>query len=715
MQIINQTHQTPAKGSFRLAGPSFAWVCMLFLACALVLSLSFLPAPAYADSDPDSGDYSIESVSITADIQTDGSLHVVERRVIRFEEPRVGLCWWVDLPGGDSVETLREVSVAQMDSLGQQEVDLVPLKRISYDPSWRQGAVPKGNVYSFDAEHGRTYAFFNVSGEYVLMQSEYDIQGAVQLCKDCAELRWRFVAAGQWSSASSNVTCTVSLPVPAGVTPVAGEDVYGWCHGPEGGGMSFDAGVNSLTVWEEAVSADEYAEVRILLPPDWISNATPEVMTKHSGSLHRDSVLEEELEWVDQDAHRRLSILSSFIVFAVLSISLMAFALLMYVVFGRPRKAGAVRDGDLPGFVKGAHLPALSRLWRWNRKSPEDFASCIMGLVAKGVISIGSKDLDPAGDGSGPERVFFLAECDPGRRGDLDEVEQAAMRLIFDVAGGGAGSVWIDDLAQAGCTDAEGLALKLDSWHLLLDEEVSRLGYFESGGLFWQRLLTVVCAAYLIVAVVVSLALGDVWPAILSLMGCAAVIAIANNLGRRSAAGSLAYAKCQAVRDLLSAAAQGGSDDPGACHDDDSELAVSASGDASVQREAQGEGDLQGAGPTLPGEWSNLDQDRLLAFAYAIGAYELALRALASGLPQSIGCAHPDDGEPALARACKAGEGFLPACEQVAAAIAQVYDYASWINQRRRGRAAQPALADRFKAMRRDLTRRVGRIPSKRH
>ena len=57
---------------------------LLSLLFAIAFACMFSPVLAFADSNPDSGEYSIERVTISSNVQTDGSLHVVEQRVIRF-------------------------------------------------------------------------------------------------------------------------------------------------------------------------------------------------------------------------------------------------------------------------------------------------------------------------------------------------------------------------------------------------------------------------------------------------------------------------------------------------------------------------------------------------------------------------------------------------------------------------------------------------------
>ncbi len=725
---------------------------VLFLLFAIAFACMFAPAPAFADSNPDSGEYSIERVTISSNVQTDGSLHVVEQRVIRFEENHANLCWWQDLPGGDSVEYLTGISVAQMGSVDQQELNLVPLEYAEYDPQWREGEVPAKDVYSFDEEHGRTYAFFDVTGEYVLLQSEYDIVGAVQLYKDCAELRWKFVAAGQWSSASQNVTCTVSLPVPADAQPVAGKDVYGWSHGPEGGGLSFDAGVNSVTAWEEVVPSDEYTEIRILMPAEWISNATPEVASKHAGSLRRDKVLQEELEWVDQQAYRRLSELSAFIVFAILSLLLTVFSVLMYVLFGRVRKVKREADVPLLGFAEDLDAPVISRLWHWNRALPQDFAACVMGLVEKGAVRVGWKrfegGLPEAGEG-GKGALGRLAAEDPARsddpkvlakvaqdtvaqagedlcyleetgdvaRGDLDDLERMAMGIIFDSVGAGNRCVWIDDIACGGSAKVEPLSYSFDNWHLKLSGKVARAGLFESRGLFWQRMLVLAAVAYLVVAVAVSFALNSFWPALLALACVIAVVAIANQLGRRSRYGSQVYAACQRLRAALTADAQaaGGDSDgvaapgEGARPDGDAEPAADAEA-SQAQQDSDAEAPAESGESASAadgkvgkaqldalsaGEWA-----RLLTCAYAVDARKAVVsaveRRLADREDGSPGCTLAADGAlhwdarlRAMLDACLPHGECLPACEQVALAVEQVYRSASWRKQRKRAKAAK--------------------------
>ncbi|MDY5370940.1 MAG: DUF2207 domain-containing protein, partial [Eggerthellaceae bacterium] len=499
--------------------------------------------------------------------------------------------------------------------------------------------------------------------------------------------------------------------------------------------------VNSVTAWEEVVPSDEYTEIRILMPAEWISNATPEVASKHAGSLHRDKVLQEELEWVDQKAYRRLSELSAFIVFAILSILLTAFALLMYALFGRVRKVKREADVPLLGFAEDLDAPVISRLWHWNRALPQDFAACVMGLVEKGAVRVGWKrfegGLPEAGEG-GKGALGRLAAEDPARsddpkvlakvaqdtvaqagedlcyleetgdvaRGDLDDLERMAMGIIFDSVGAGNRCVWIDDIACGGSAKVEPLSYSFDNWHLKLSGKVARAGLFESRGLFWQRMLVLAAVAYLVVAVAVSFALNSFWPALLALACVIAVVAIANQLGRRSRYGSQVYAACQRLRAALAADAQAAGSDfdgvaapgEGARPDGDAESAADAEAPAESGEStsaADGKAGKAQLDALSAAEWA-----RLLTCAYAVDAREAAVaaveRRLADGEEGGPGCTLAADGAlsqdarlHAMLDACRAHGECLPACEQVALAVEQVYRSASWRKQRKRAKAAK--------------------------
>lgn len=94
-------------------------------------------------------------------------------------------------------------------------------------------------------------------------------------------------------------------------------------------------------------------------------------------------------------------------------------------------------------------------------------------------------------------------------------------------------------------------------------------------------------------------------------------------------------------------------------------------------------------------EWA-----RILTCAYAVDAREEAVaaveRRLADGEEGSPGCTLAADGAlsqdarlHAMLDACRAHGECLPACEQVALAVEQVYRSASWRKQRKRAKAAK--------------------------
>lgn len=549
LHFANSSHFFSGRMSSCVLKVGFAALLLVLLA------FSFCPRNASANTQSDSGEYSILDTDINAVIQTDGSLHVVERRLLSLEPGQTKICWKTDAPGGSIDVT--GVSIAPLSSLDQSSVDFSSLSKVVFNVGWRQKGGPEGDAFSFDVEKDHTYAFFGVDSDFVLLQFEYSLPDAVKVYNDCAELSWTYMRKGQWASSSENVNCTVSFPVPFEEWPVVGQDVYAWCHGPKGTDLSFDESVNSVSFWQSRIEADEYAEIRILVPAHWISNASDELLAAHSREVHKDSVLEEEREWVDWTAVRKIEKLQTQIVFGIVALVLVVLALILYGAFGKNHKIEA-QGNSIDLLDKNIHPVIVGRLWRWNRYSSSDFAVTIMRLARIGALSINCYEfVADDEDASQANRDYYLAETGRIGREELGPIDEYAMHFVFDVVGKGLGSVWIDSLADYCDAYLDEFSHSIDYWDSLVAGEIDKLGLFEKEGLSLQTYIAGAGLLYFVIMIVASFSMNSIWPALFGTISCLALCSISNLMGRRSLLGAHIYHACQDLHVRLSKFALG--------------------------------------------------------------------------------------------------------------------------------------------------------------
>ena len=158
----------------------FASICAL-VACALLL----LPAVARADG------YSMTQTYISATVEADGSLTVVEGRQFDFDDDINGVFWEIN------TGTNQQGGTADVDVLSVEEEDTAFNKVDSANKG-------DSGVYTVEqAGDGVRIKVFSPheSGDSAIYYVSYTMTGAVMNWADTAELYWKFVGDG-WSADS---------------------------------------------------------------------------------------------------------------------------------------------------------------------------------------------------------------------------------------------------------------------------------------------------------------------------------------------------------------------------------------------------------------------------------------------------------------------------------------------------------------------------------
>ena len=197
--------------------------------------------------------------------------------------------------------TLDSVQVGVPDENG--DVQLADATQATFDFKWREKGGPGTQSYAVDA--GRSDFYFYVYGqdEQVVMQMDYTIKAGVTAYKDCADLYWQYIGS-DWKAPTYNVTCTISLPVPGGVTPVPGDTVYAWGHGPANGTLAFNDAATTVTYHADYVPAHEAETARVLFPRTWLTSISADDLKAHGSVTFKDQILKSEAEWADGGSYQ---------------------------------------------------------------------------------------------------------------------------------------------------------------------------------------------------------------------------------------------------------------------------------------------------------------------------------------------------------------------------------------------------------------------------
>ena len=388
------------------------------LVLALVLAFVLPGAHALARVDPDDVSISIDRVDIDATLGTDGSLQVTEVR--SFTGSFNGVYWYVPLgtyKGVDVDVQVNEVGEVVNGSL-QPFVQSDSGQDGTYELTYYDDAV-RIKVYS-EHYHSRARLLINYTSTNVARR--YD---------DVSELYWQFVTEG-WDAESKNVTCTVHLPVPAGKQITPEENVRAWGHGPLDATVSFDG--DDVVYEIPGVGTSEFAEARIVMPDDWLSNTTSQ-----GGRVLQD-ILDEEQRWADEANARRER--ARFLLIGGFAIDLLA---TIATIVGSLMAMARYRKTHRPQFddtyfrdvPTDDHPAVLGALWRGGEASDEDFTATLMRLTDLGAITIDSVETrQKARFGQFKTKKDYKLTCLP-KASDmtLDKIDRQALLTLFDSIG----------------------------------------------------------------------------------------------------------------------------------------------------------------------------------------------------------------------------------------------------------------------------------------
>lgn len=389
----------------------FASICAL-VACALLL----LPAAAHADG------YSMTQTYISATVEADGSLTVVEGRQFDFDDDINGVFWEIN------TGTNQQGGTAGVDVLSVEEEDTAFNKVDSANKG-------DSGVYTVEqTSDGVRIKVFSPheSGDSAIYYVSYTMTGAVMNWADTAELYWKFVGDG-WSADSDDVEMEVRFAnAAAGTAAVKGDNFRAWGHGPLTGDVSLDADEPMVTYTIPCVHQGEFAEARIAFPSDWV----PQLAA--SGEERMSTILSEEKEWADEANARRAHARMIANALAVLSVvAAVAFTGTIVMLKLRKRKPRPLFQDEYFRDVPSSDHPAvLSALMSWNEVPDQAYIATLMKLTDDRVIKLEQATVTEAKKGllgrEKEEQTYRVTVTDEAwKAAKKDGIDRDVLKVFF--------------------------------------------------------------------------------------------------------------------------------------------------------------------------------------------------------------------------------------------------------------------------------------------
>lgn len=505
------------------------------------LLVCLFPIKAFAD-------YTNASVNITASVQSNGSIRIVEQRAIGFDEPYSGISFrFTGLPSDAELEVM-SVRLAPME--GESIAgDWVSLPQDSFQSGWREAfgneraltseqahlalekalsesansLIMQDGTWALDELNDSLYVFYPFAGK-MLVEVDVAISNAVFVYDDVAELYWDYISENP-SAQTDDVNVVVQLPVAEGAQIIPSDNVLAWGHGPEGSVSITTGGTIEYSVAK--VLPGQYAQAHILFPRSWLTNLPREMEMAFSGT-RRDVAIALERAWTDTWSNSRVNGLIVDITAIALSVMMIVAAIILYLVFGRCRPSDR-RSGKTE--LMNVNPAVIGRLMRWDHISADDLVACLIRLQDKGALQIDRVTTDDASLFGAPYGDLVIRMKPSGKSKLVSDVEKEAMRILFGVFADGYQKISVNEILRFSRKNPEAFRAAIAGWQETLSSEVDELGLFDRKSFKVRKAMMLTC----IVLVVISLISGfSGWttPA-LALFVAAACIGVLGNYTMR--------------------------------------------------------------------------------------------------------------------------------------------------------------------------------------
>jgi len=327
----------------------------LYAASAIIVILVFafvtlLKGPAFADEMT----YEIPSMNVVADIQRDGSMHVVENLEYYFNGEGHGIYRSLGTSGSEGIDIIK---VSTADSQGEVLFT-------------RNDSGQEGTYQLFQEGDNITLKIFkNTTDGGRVFRIEYIVKGAAKRYTDTGELYWKFMGT-ETGVEIGRFDVTVNVPDES----FKQGDIRAWGHGPLEGSLEVYA--NSAVFTVDSLPPNTMVEARLLFPKSYLSQA------QEINAERVDTVLAEEERWADEANAIRMRARILLSLAATLILSELVLALYLYFRYDKEYKPKF--EGEYYRELPGDYSPAeMSSLMTFGRVSPNDVTATVMDLVRR--------------------------------------------------------------------------------------------------------------------------------------------------------------------------------------------------------------------------------------------------------------------------------------------------------------------------------------------
>ena len=275
----------------------------LALAAALVLVTlisAFFLVPVVS-SVAVAGQTQPKSVSVQAQIETDGSLSVTDQRTFSAEQKKARLSWQISATTSMSATTIAGVRVI-VDTGGEPQIITLDAAQVAQS-EFSAEDLPE-NAWAFDAEYNWFHVALSpeLASKNVVMEVSYVQKNAVFVYDDVAELYWEYLPILHVSPATATldtteITCQVLIPSSATNEIINHKTVWGWGHGFAGSVEFSEAG--AYIYKSEAHTLNKTSQAHIIFPSTCLVNYNKNSAT-NVGGARQGKAISEEAKWTDE-------------------------------------------------------------------------------------------------------------------------------------------------------------------------------------------------------------------------------------------------------------------------------------------------------------------------------------------------------------------------------------------------------------------------------
>lgn len=255
--------------------------------------------------------------------------------------------------------------------------------------------------------------------------------------------------------------------------------------------------------------------------------------------------------------HATESVLPNIDIAAVLvAVLLVVLAALLYFAFGRPVKPSADATERQTVLKSGMHPAVFGRLCRWKRQNSTDLAATIIRLIRKGAIRV---ERGTRTDARGRETAdYLLSRAQPAaanpRSSGLHPIDDAALKMVFDIVAGGKPSVWLGEIHSFGRHNADAFSQAMRTWQATVVREVKRSNCFSRPSETAHIVLIGLAVAAVLAGLLATLGSQSVVPVACGVVSGAALWLASRQMPQHTPAGADAYESAKALRAWLRSA-----------------------------------------------------------------------------------------------------------------------------------------------------------------